>query len=325
MITLRDPVVFIGGCPRSGTTLLRNLLNAHPDLAIPNEAYFVGHVMSDVISGHQRGDVAEVWNTIRARNEFLEWDADLGRFDDAVRQFTPRGFADLVRLLYGVYASHHGKPLAGDKTTENIGLSHWLAPLFPQAVFVHVVRDPRSVSMSLALQHWMDGSLEGAAFVWHRHAQRGVTAADRLGKKLLTIRYEDLVSDTEVTLASVCRHVGIEFHDSMIAGYAQGGLRERHHHSSRNPIRPDLRDWRREMSPSDIALVEHAAGPLMGTYGYASVSGRARRALKAPRYWLYVLKQGLEWRALTRRGARVVLPRTEPTPEALARLGVTGS
>lgn len=321
MTSYRDPVVFIGGCPRSGTTLLRNLLNAHPRLAIPNESYFVGEMMRDLFRSGHTEDMGWAWAMIRTRSDFRDWHLDLGVVEKALANDPPSSFADLLRLLFGVYARVHHKVLSGDKTTHNVRLANWLGPMFPDAAFVHVVRDPRSVCMSLALQHWTDGTLAGAAAHWRWHAALGRKRSAELGEKLLTVRYEDLVADPQPTLERICRHVGLEFDTAMLRDYASGALSEPHHRSARLAIDPGRRSWRQEMTSADVALVEHIARPFLRIYGYENASTRRHGVKVLPRIVSHGAKTKLWWKAVGRQRGRRWWRDPEVTHERLARLG----
>src|SRR5205085_5760276 len=139
------PFVFVVGCARSGTTLVRSLLDSHPELAVPGESYFVPWL----------AERFEVWDEARFLDEvtthprFLEW--GLGR--DVVAAELARSaaatYADGVRAVYRCYAAAEGKPRYGDKTPGYVFTLALLGDLFPEARFVQVVRDGRDAAVSI--------------------------------------------------------------------------------------------------------------------------------------------------------------------------------
>src|SRR5206468_6235152 len=149
---LPDPLVFVGGSPRSGTTLLRNMLAAHTALAVPDESPFVLRVRDELSPRRRPDDVELAWQLIRDDVRFREWRLDPRLVEDELGRRAPRSYAELVRTLFAAYAASRGKPSSGDKTTGNAQAFELLAQLFPGARLLHLLRDPREVCMSLALQ-----------------------------------------------------------------------------------------------------------------------------------------------------------------------------
>src|SRR4051794_27483455 len=152
----RPPFPFIVGCGRSGTTLVRALLDAHPDLAFPDESFF------PVWMGRQRaryetgGGVATEAFTAELLDHkwFRHWGLDAALVRAELQRGKPATFADAVRIAYACYASAKGKPRYGDKTPIFVLHIPMLAELFPEAVFVHVVRDGRDVALSRIAASW---------------------------------------------------------------------------------------------------------------------------------------------------------------------------
>src|SRR3954447_9662677 len=134
----QDSFPFIVGCGRSGTTLLRAMLDAHPTFAIPGESYFPVW-LSRFPYRYGEGDRF-------ARDRFLSdlfvheyfvnvWQLPPGKVRRAVDEAKPRDFAEAVRAVYALYAQEQGKPRYGDKTPVFVSHVDRLAKLFPEAVF----------------------------------------------------------------------------------------------------------------------------------------------------------------------------------------------
>jgi hypothetical protein len=273
---LPDPVVFVGGSERSGTTLLRNMLTAHPALAVPNESPFVFRTHRQLEWRGQENDVELAWRLIRETPRFHQWEMPVGEAERLLEQHPPTSYADLVRTLFAAYARWRGKDLSGDKTTGNALWFQWLAERFPTSRFVHIVRDPREVCMSRVVQIFNSGGLPGAARHWRDHVAAARAAAVVLGDRLLEVRYEELVREPAAQLERLCEFVGIPFDPAMLDHGASPEVIPQHRFDvhAREPLQGGLRPWRTELSRDDVSVIEFIASDLMEQVGYPRVAGR---------------------------------------------------
>ncbi len=196
----RPPFPFFVGCGRSGTTLVRALVDAHPDMAIPPESHFV------VAEAPRRGaafDPAGFVAALAASDRFALWGLDRDAVAAAVAT-APGGYPAAVRAVFGLWADRAGKPRYGDKTPGYVVHVPVIAGLFPEAVIVHVIRDGRDVAASFVELGWA-ASAEEAARHWALRVRRGRRAGRELAAgRYHELRYEDLVADPEAALRAVC-------------------------------------------------------------------------------------------------------------------------
>lgn len=182
--------------------------------------------------------------------------------------------ADAVRLLFALYAQTQGKSRYGDKTPYYVQHLDTLADLFPEAKFVHIIRDGRDVALSLREMPWGQSNLEWAALRWKTWVERGREAGRRLGARYLEIRYEDLVGAPEKILAMICEFLQVDFESRMFAfpSHANellGPLPDSYiHENLRIPITKGLRNWRFQMSRNEVLRFDIVAGELLGDLGY---------------------------------------------------------
>ncbi len=278
-MSLPDPIVFVGGSERSGTTLLRNMLTAHPALAVPNESPFV-RLVHRVLEGQGRlYDLDAALGMIRGHTRFRQWGLPAAEVEEVLRKHPPSSYDDLVRGLFAAYAQWRGKPHSGDKTTGNALYFEWLATRFPGSRFVHVVRDPRAVCMSRAVQIFNQGGLPGAARHWRSRVAAARAAATTLGDRLLEVRYERMVADPETELERLCAFVGLPFDRALLDHGRSVEVLPQHGQDvhAREPVQADLRRWRRELSRDDVSVIETIAGELMDEVGYPREVGRLTR------------------------------------------------
>jgi hypothetical protein len=143
------PAVIVLGVSRSGTSLLRHMLDHHPELAKPGESYFI----------------PGLWDRYRRRRDTDALLADLGcvprlhewgvRMEDVRRRLPGRaGFADVIHAIYAGYAEARGKRRFGDRTPLYMQHLEVLEQAFPQARYVHIVRDGRDAALSFCAMRY---------------------------------------------------------------------------------------------------------------------------------------------------------------------------
>ena len=274
---------FIVGCGRSGTTLLRAMLDSHPKIAVPPESYFVVALLKQRAAFEPSGtlDHSAFLDELCRAPSFIEWGIDRETLATHPAFLDARTVPEAITAAYRCYADRFDKSIMVDKTPflgRNVGL---LASSFPGTRFVHLVRDGRNVAQSLAAMEFGPATAELGILEWQRH----VDAIDRYvadgGENVLCVRYEDLVEDPTAVLGRICRHIGVEFDPAML-GYTDraaevlaGIDRTAHLEGIRSAPTPDPRSWRTGLTPSELSLLEGLAGDTLERHGYERVTGPA--------------------------------------------------
>jgi Sulfotransferase family len=284
-----NPYLYIVGCPRSGTTLLRRMVDAHPKIAITRETHWIPEV-----AGQGRGiDLAgrvtpELPAVLEAHPKFATLGIDREELERLAR--ARPSYPTFVQALFDRYGAARGKLIVGDKTpgyVREIGLLH---ELFPRARFVHLVRDGRDVCLS-ALEWerkaeqfrrrfptWDDAPVATAALWWRWHVLEGRASGNRLGPELyVELRYEALVADPEDECRRLCDFLRVAFDPAMLR-FHEGRTRFEPGLSAKHawlPPTPGLRDWTTQMPREQVEEFEAAAGDALEAFGYP-------RAVPAP-------------------------------------------
>jgi hypothetical protein len=271
------PFPFIVGVGRSGTTLLRAILDSHPDMAIPGESHFIPEFVGHARRYGQRG--AFLWERflldLARHPRFRMWGLPEDRVLTLFRQEPPASFAAAFRRLYALFAEVRGKARYGDKTPAYVNRMPMLARLFPEASFIHLVRDGRDVALSRLDHPTMSASPLELAILWKRGVEKGRRAGRGLGPgRYLEIRYEDLVEEPEALTRSVCSFINLAFDPGMLRYHERADeiIRPTQHPRSHARIRlppiGGLRDWRTQMPPADVKTFDVVAGGLLEELGY---------------------------------------------------------
>jgi hypothetical protein len=276
-----NPYVFFVGCPRSGTTLVQRLGNAHPELAVAHETRWIARWYERRI-----GVTAEGFVT----SEFVERLLGHGRFkalkikpDELVRAYRDREpvrYAEFVSMLFDRFAARRGKRLAGDKSPAYVRSLPTLHALWPEAKFVHIIRDGRDVCLSVLdwqqgvprFPTWEEDPVTTTAVWWEWNVRLGRESGQELGPDLYCeLRYEALMADPERECAQLCAFLEIPADDAMLR-FHEGRMREDPRLDAKKAWRPvtaGVRNWRDQMAPADVSRFEAAAGPLLDELGYA--------------------------------------------------------
>jgi hypothetical protein len=281
------PPLLILGVRRSGTTLLRVMLDRHSQLAVPDESYFVPQLADRHL---RRVDPDEFIDDLRRLNTLAEWDVPLDKVRERLTPHMPIGTA--IATVYAVYAAERGKARWGDKTPMYMQNLRLLERLFPDARFVHLIRDGRDAALSflemprgLVTETWMHPRTPADfASQWRTEVAAARRLGGRVGPRYLEVRYEELVADVEAVLRRICELAGLLYEPTMTdyAGNVDVSAKP-HQQRLRQPPTSGVRDWRTEMSADDVAAFDRVAGDLLGELGYESshssdAAGRLRRA-----------------------------------------------
>lgn len=267
----RAPFPFFVGCGRSGTTLVRALVDGHPALAVPPESHFVVAMAPPAGRPFDPGAFADA---LAASDRFALWEMDRDAVAGAVAAAGATTYADAVRAVFAAWAAGRGKARYADKTPGYVVHIPALAALFPEATFVHVVRDGRDVAASFIELGWAAGPAE-AALHWRLRVRRGRRAGRALGpSRYHELRYEDLVADPEATLRRLCTAIDLPFDGAMLdhrprsAEVARSTSHPDYHRRLDGPVTADLRDWRRDLPDADLVGIEAVAGDALRELGY---------------------------------------------------------
>jgi hypothetical protein len=289
------PAPFVIGMTRSGTTLMRLMLDSHPELTIPPESHFIPRVIETFNAG--RDSPAHVARVITGSRRWADFGIPAGELEHELRKLRPVVTPEMAaRTFYRLYAKRQGKSRWGDKTPGYATKVRRINRTLPEARFIHMIRDGRDVAISLRDRD-AGLSMEQVARRWRHRINRTRRAAQHV-PDYIEIRYEDLVADPEGTLRRICEHIELDYSPKMLdyhtraperlaelgrelpAEESKRGLsaesRLEAHSLTAEPPRTDRAGrWRNEMSEADLAIFEEHAGELLRDLGYETPGSEA--------------------------------------------------
>ncbi|MGD1703489.1 sulfotransferase family protein [Dapis sp. BLCC M229] len=216
--TLEPPPIFILGVPRSGTTLLRMMIDSHPEIMCGPEAPWITNQQLD-------------WApSLRSLTRFLtrnEWGA-VKAFKGVEQDLIYQLMANFIDEIMSASARSHGKIQWAEKTPRNIIALPFLYQLFPHAKFVHIYRDGRDVALS-TVGKWktipisdkkVKNNYKNALKRWVDWNQKFCKDAKKVNLNYISIRYEDLVTSPQTEIGKLLEFLEVEWSDKVLEPHA---------------------------------------------------------------------------------------------------------
>jgi hypothetical protein len=240
-------MIFNVGARRSGTYWLQRIVCAHPAVAeVPSESYVFSDGIAPLMERFQHDDPDS--------QEVGRVYADRERVIAAVRS--------LCDAVFGEFADD-GQTHVAERTPWHVYHLSLIGEVYPDARFVHIVRDGRDVVRSLIAQHWGPGTVTEGADEWCSSVLAGRDGAHELGERLLEVRYEALLSDPRPVIERIYAHLGLEggIDEAMAAAgeVTNLGLRDR---------RVGAEKWRQDWGRRELRDFDRVAGDLLRALGY---------------------------------------------------------
>lgn len=249
--------VILAGCSRSGTTLLRQILNAHSQLYIGPE--------TAILRGNRKMDHLQRVTELPARTLRQHY-----RESPCLARFFEKVMIDLMH--------RHGKRLWGEKTPDNVLHLDRVFRFFPNARVIHIVRDGRDVACSLRTHpryRWRNGEQVKTGIVnpwdtcvakWVRHTKLGL--ARRNDPRCQMVRYEDLITRPQETAEALFDWLGLPMEARTLEEFQTD--RFANHPLLSGPISQQAHGrWRADLPVEARDLFRGKAGDLLIELGYA--------------------------------------------------------
>lgn len=293
-MNIQQPL-FVIGSPRSGTSLLRLVLTSHSKIIIPPECGFIVWLYGKFSRWNKRDSInpttrEHFLNELYACKKFDTWALERITLDGLISNLQPSNYATLCALVYSAYMSKLGRSATiwGDKNNFHIDHLPLLGEIYPNARFLHIVRDGRDVACSYReVMNRKSASpyapnfktdIKSIGNEWSTNVNKVGDYLDKLiNAKQTTVRYEDLVLQPEYVLSEVCSWLNLSYEPQMLAFHETNKCKQ---------LEPSLTmDWKQRtvepisadtvgryrvlLSIEEQNLFNLTAGPGLAKYGYS--------------------------------------------------------
>lgn len=272
-----NPPMFIICSPRSGSTLLRLLLNTHSKISIPPPGFMYAHFHTFM---HTYGNLGKDENLRAFVDDVVEfhhskvWSVTFTA-EEILARVQERNFRGVNTAVHECWAAHHDKVRWGEKSPRDI---YWIGQIlenYPNAQFLHIYRDGRDVAPDWAKNLDWPNNIYSTALEWKSHTNAVKPWREKLNdKQLMEIRYEDMVTDPTNKLTEICNFLGIEYEPEMLSYYdspeaGKWSASEACHAYVAQPITTDyIESWKKILEPDDISMLAGLIGPELRDLGY---------------------------------------------------------
>ena len=245
-------MIFNVGARRSGTYWLQRITCAHPAVAeVPSETYVFSHGIAPLMERFHHDDPAyeEVGKVYAERAKVI----------GSIRNLCDTVFGEFARP---------GQTHAAERTPWHVYHVPLIAEVYPDATFVHIIRDGRDAARSITAQPWPPDTVGEAAEEWRSSVAAGRAAAADLGDRMLEVRYEEVLAEPEQAIRQIYAHHGLEggLDQALEAAAAKANI-------GRQDRRVGAGKWRESWGRRELRDFEKVAGDLVRELGYDQGAG----------------------------------------------------
>jgi len=259
---MRPPII-IGGCPRSGTTLLRTMLDSHPNIYSGVELAITMQVAQATI---------DTWKAIgsRAESSYGIDDGDIAR-----------AYGKSIEHILEKIRERSGKPRVADKMPQSVQHFNTLSWMLPDSLFIHVIRDGRDTACSI-INHtvefkdkqgnpmWFTKDAVEATKYWNWITNRGLLMRNHPNcDRYYEIFYENLIKDTETEMRKLLDFLGEPWNDRVLEHFEDTHeLEETTRQSGNKPNTYSIGRWKREITEEEKDRIDTKIGETLNILGY---------------------------------------------------------
>ncbi len=276
MPTIASSPIFVVSSPRSGSTLFRLLIDAHPRIGMAPPAWLYDYFHPFLYS---YGDLAREENLLALAKDLIDaptiakWPISMTPAE-LVEIAAEPSFRGLYDALHRRYAEKSAKTRWGEKTPRNAFWMDEIAADFPDALFIHLIRDGRDTALDIANAPFFPETIYSAAKLWTDSVKAATDSGNRLPKgSYYEIHYEALCENPATELEKLCDFMGEAFAPEMLLHHERKETKTWSqsavfHRQVANPISTEFCGIYRALSAEDLAIVESVQYDFLKKFGY---------------------------------------------------------
>lgn len=275
--------IFIFGSARSGTSLLSRIIDSHPNIGVPFESQLYNTFYPWL---KYYGDLSDVKNQRSLLGDILLTDPMQGwdpqpDINETLSNVKRNSFDGLVEALIGAWATKRNKKRWGEKTPWHVYFWREILNGFPDAKFIHIVRDGRDASLSWKAARFGPKHIYPLAKKWRNYLDVISEFEKEVdSSSIYELRYEDLLDNPESIVREMCVFIGEEYSEEMLNFYKNPALYPTDKGNEENLAKPLMNSnkekWKSQLNEKEREVFEAVAGEYLEKYNY-------QREFKAPR------------------------------------------
>lgn len=268
---------FIIGTQRSGTTLLRLILNSHSKICIPEEATFLMPFMNKKILSFNRAlddsRKEKIKKYLLNNYQFKKWHINETDLDNLLK--TELNYSELISEIYNLYARNEKKEIVGDKTPPFIRRLNIINQNYPNSKFIYIIRDGRDTYLSLkAKKHYSAKSITIKSLEWRIKNHCIEKHLQKCHDKKFLIRYEDLITYPKKKVKEICTFLKVNFEDNMLDYWKNSDLYidKEHSYKINSPVDPNNKfKWKKNISKNDLLKYQFFSKNFLLKHNYETI------------------------------------------------------
>ena len=269
--------IFVGGCERSGKTLLGSMISSHSQILYTPESSFFFDILQNPKLDYHHLPSRIIFERIKKHPRFNIWGIDIDIPEWGKRnEYVP--YSSIINWVISSYSNQtYGRGLDTylfwvNHTPINIKYASVIFDLYPNSKIIHLVRDGRAVAASLLHTTWGPKSILDASKFWLIRVAMGLGAESKFGhSRVQRIYYEDLVTSPDQTLQKIYGFIGIThepFNESKIDVPLPAFNRISHKMVGTPPNQTCINEWKNKLTPRQIEIFEYLSGYMLDYLGY---------------------------------------------------------
>lgn len=279
---------FILGNPRSGTTILRLMLDSHPNITVPPECGFMVWFYNEYshFQFDSREDISKFISKLKKAKKIDSWNLDYKSLEDVLLNNLPLEYKDLINLIYRSFSLEKDLKIWGDKNNYYINHIQQITSIYPRAKFIHIVRDGRDVACSYKelnakniiseFAPKLPSNISQIAMEWCTNNLQIEKGIENYAEKKYyhLIRYEDLINNSEFELQKITEFLELDYSSEMLKYHYISKSYEPEEYfqwkakTKTPPNSSSIGRYRNDLSPSELDTFLSLGMPLLMKYGY---------------------------------------------------------
>ena len=293
---LSNQPIFIVGCERSGTTMLRLMLNEHSNIALPPQTKFSRKLYKRrlLFGSLRKGkNVHKIiqWMLQKKRNtKLIDLKLDFGRLEELWKKCVTLG--DITATVFQQYSVVRNKPRWGDKRPYYIRYIPQLIKLYPDARIIHIIRDGRDCVASLKKMPWWRKNVMYSMLNWRHSIRMGSIAARVYKNQFMEVRYEDIIRQPEAQLREICDFLNEPYEPEMLTFHLSADknipdYKKTWHYKTYKPLSEEfIGKGKKQLSESELNRMEWCAGRELSHWNYSADKIHITPSVKYLKVWL---------------------------------------